>query len=115
MISHLSDASSAGFFELEFEAISSSLEVDKVETAMARMHDRVDKVATTWLPPRLSKNIAEFEQGNFLNLVRAIEAVADACPDAAAACSKQDVLLDADVLLDNITTCAPQALKSSCA
>lgn len=85
--------------------MGSNITGDKVETAMPRMHDQVDKVATTWLPPSMCKNIADFEQGSFLNLVKALEVVAAAVPDASAACSKQDELLDADSLLAHVTTC----------
>jgi hypothetical protein len=74
--------------------------------AMPRMADRIEKVATAWLPPSLTKNIEAFEQGNFLNLVKAVEEVSASIPDAAAACAKQQSLLDADALLVQMTTCA---------
>lgn len=71
---------------------------------MPKMQDQIDRVATLWLPANLRKNIEASEQKNFSNLVEAVEEVASSIPDATAACAKQNVLLDADPLLDHITT-----------
>lgn len=69
-------------------------------------HDQIDRLATEWLPQELYSNLQQQDHVNFDNLVEAVEALAAAVPDAAAACSNEAAVLAADPLLQQIYTCA---------
>lgn len=67
--------------------------------------DHSDKAAKAWMPQEWVQAIDEHEDGNFLNVVEAVEDVSRRVPTAEAACAQRSVLLEADTLLTRIATC----------
>lgn len=73
---------------------------------MSRRHYRIYRAATAWLLKELLHEIERHEDQKFLNLVEAVEEVADLLPHAEAACAHRDAVIQADPLLQKIQTCA---------
>lgn len=80
---------------------------DVVEDAAAQVsmpirHDKIDRLATEWLPEDLYTSIQAYEHRNFVHLVEAVEALAAQLLDTSSPGSNQEAAMAADPLIQQI-------------